>query len=36
MNVNTRKAKHFYDDLISVIIADGIPTVWLVRTVLVE
>lgn len=34
LNVDTRKAKHFYNDLISVLIDDAIPTVWLVRKVL--
>lgn len=36
LNVDTRKAKHFYNDLISVLVDDAIPTVWLVRKVLEE
>lgn len=36
INVNTRKAKHFYNDLISVLVDDAIPTVWLLRKVLEE
>ena len=36
VNVDTRKAKHFYDDLISVMVDDGYPTVWLLRKVLEE
>lgn len=35
-NVDTRKAKHFYNDLISVMVDDGTPTVWLLRKVLEE
>ena len=35
VNVDTRKAKHFYNDLISVLVDDGMPTVWLLRQVLV-
>ena len=34
VNVDTRYAKHFYDDLISVMVDDGCPTVWLLRKVL--
>ena len=34
VNVDTRKAKHFYNDLISVLIDDAIPTVWLLRKTL--
>ena len=36
INIDTRKAKHFYDDLISVLVDDAIPTAWLVRKVLEE
>lgn len=36
INVDTRKAKHFYNDLISVLLDDGMPTVWLVRRALAE
>lgn len=36
INVDTRTAKHFYDDLISVMVDDGYPTVWLLRKVLEE
>lgn len=36
INVDTRKAKHFYDDLISIMKDDGIPTVWLLRRTLAE
>ena len=36
VNVNTRTAKHFYNDLISVLVDDGIPTVWLLRKTLEE
>jgi hypothetical protein len=36
INVDTRKAKHFYNDLISVMLDDGMPTVWLLRRVLTE
>ncbi len=36
VNVDTRKAKNFLDDLISVMIDDGMPTVWLLRRVLEE
>lgn len=36
VNVDTRKAEHFYNDLISVMLDDGIPTVWLLRRVLEE
>lgn len=34
VNVDTRKAKHFYNDLISVLIDDAIPTCWLLRKTL--
>jgi hypothetical protein len=36
INVDTRKAKHFYNDLISIMLDDGIPTVWLLRRALAE
>ena len=36
VNANTRKAKHFYNDLISIFVDDGIPAVWLLRKVLEE
>jgi hypothetical protein len=36
INVDTRKAKHFYNDLISIMLDDGIPTVWLLRRTLAE
>lgn len=36
VNVDTRKAKHFTDDLISTLVDDGIPTVWLLKKVLDE
>jgi hypothetical protein len=36
INVDTRTAKHFYNDLISVMLDDGMPTVWLLRKVLEE
>lgn len=36
INVNTRKAKHFYNDLISVLVDDGMPTVWLLKKTLEE
>lgn len=36
VNVDTRKAKHFYNDLISVMVDNAIPTVWLLRKVLEE
>ena len=36
VNVNTRTAKHFYNDLISVLVDDAIPTTWLVKKVLEE
>lgn len=36
INVDTRKAKHFYDDLISVLVDDGMPTCWLLRKTLEE
>lgn len=36
VNVDTRYAKHFYDDLISVMVEDGIPTCWLLMKVLKE
>lgn len=34
INVDTRKAKNFYDDLISVMIDDATPTCWLLRKTL--
>lgn len=34
INVDTRKAKHFYNDLISVMVDNAIPTVWLLRRTL--
>jgi len=34
INVDTRTAKHFYNDLISVMLDDGMPTVWLLRKAL--
>lgn len=34
INVDTRKAKNFYDDLISVMIDDAMPTCWLLRKTL--
>lgn len=36
VNVDTRKGKPFYNDLISVILDDAIPTVWFLRKVLIE
>ena len=36
VNVDTRKAKHFYNDLISVMLDNGMPTVWLLRRTLAE
>lgn len=36
INVDTRKAEHFYNDLISIMLDDGIPTVWLLRRALAE
>jgi hypothetical protein len=36
INVDTRTAKHFYNDLISVMLDDGMPTVWLLRKALEE
>lgn len=36
VNVDTRTAKHFYDDLISVMIDNAIPTCWLLRKTLEE
>jgi acid ceramidase/N-acylethanolamine-hydrolysing acid amidase len=36
VNCDTRKAKHFSDDLISVLIKNSIPTLWLLRNVLAE
>lgn len=36
INVDTRKAKHFYDDLISVLLHNDMPTVWLLRRTLAE
>ena len=34
INVDTRKASHFYDDLISVLVDGGMPTCWLLRKTL--
>lgn len=34
VNVDTRWGKPFYNDLISVMLDDAIPTVWLLRKVL--
>ena len=34
INVDTRKAKHFYDDLISVMADNAVPTCWLLRKTL--
>jgi len=34
LNCDTRKAKHFSDDLISVLVKNAIPTLWLLRKVL--
>lgn len=36
INCDTRKAKHFSDDLISVLMNNAIPTLWLLRKVLAE
>lgn len=36
VNVDTRTAKHFYDDLISVMVDNAIPTCWLLRKILEE
>ena len=36
INCNTRKAKDFSDDLISVLVKNSIPTLWLLRKVLAE
>lgn len=36
INEDTRKAKHFSEDLISVIINNAIPTLWLLKKVLAE
>lgn len=36
LNVDTRKASHFYDDLISIMADDGMPTCWLLRKTLEE
>jgi hypothetical protein len=36
VNVDTRYAKNFEGDLISVLIDDAIPTCWLLRKVLEE
>jgi N-acylethanolamine-hydrolysing acid amidase len=36
INVDTRTAKHFYEDLISVMVDNAIPTCWLLRKVLEE
>ena len=34
VNVDTRSAQHFYNDLISVMVDDGMPTCWLLMKVL--
>jgi hypothetical protein len=36
VNVDTRTAKHFYEDLISVMVDNAVPTCWLLRKVLEE
>lgn len=36
LNVDTRKAKNFFNDLISVMVDNAIPTVWLLRKTLEE
>lgn len=36
VNVDTRYAKSFEDDLISILVNDAIPTCWLLRKVLEE
>jgi len=36
VNVDTRKEEHFYKDLVSILVDDAIPTVWLLRRVLAE
>ena len=36
INCDTRKAKDFSDDLISVLVKNSIPTLWLLRKVLAE
>jgi hypothetical protein len=36
LNCNTRKAKHFTDDLISVLVKNAMPTVWILRKTLEE
>ena len=36
VNVNTRYAEHFYKDLVSIMLEDGIPTCWLLMKVLKE
>lgn len=36
VNVDTRTAKHFYQDLISVMEDNAMPTCWLLRKVLEE
>lgn len=36
INVDTRKAEHFYNDLISIMLDNGMPTVWLLRRALAE
>lgn len=36
INVDTRKAKHFSEDLISIMLDNGMPTVWLLRRALAE
>jgi hypothetical protein len=34
INVDTRTAKHFYNDLISVMVDNAVPTCWLLRKTL--
>ena len=36
INCDTRKAKHFSDDLISVLVKNAQPTLWLLKKVLAE
>lgn len=36
INCDTRKAKHFSDDLISILKNNAIPTLWLLRKTLAE
>ena len=36
LNADTRTARHFYDDLINIMIDDAIPDAWLMRQVLEE